>query len=67
MSKTYKKIEIVGTSEKSFEEAVRNGVHRAADTVKNMDWFEVTELRGRIDDGTPAEFQVTLKIGFRIE
>ena len=67
MSKTYKKIEIVGTSEKSFEEAVRNGVQRAADTVKNMDWFEVTELRGRIDDGAPGEFQVTLKIGFRIE
>jgi flavin-binding protein dodecin len=67
LSNTYKKIEIVGTSEKSFEEAVRNGVQRASETVKNMSWFEVAELRGRIDDGAAAEFQVTLKIGFRIE
>lgn len=67
MSKTYKKIEIVGTSEQSFDDAVRNGVKRAAETVKNMDWFEVSELRGRIDDGAALEFQVTLKIGFRLE
>lgn len=67
MSNTYKKIEIVGTSEKSYEEAVRSGVKRAAETVKNMDWFEVVELRGRIDDGAVAEFQATLKIGFRLE
>ena len=67
MSKTYKKIEIVGTSPDSFAEAVKNGVDRAAKTVKNMDWFEVSELRGRIEDGRAAEFQVTLKIGFRLE
>ncbi len=67
MSKTYKKIEIVGTSPKSFEEAVRNGIGRASETVKNMDWFEVDELRGRIDDGAVAEYQVTLKVGFRLE
>ena len=66
-SKTYKKIEIVGTSSESFSQAVANGVARAAKTVKNMDWFEVTESRGRIQDGAPAEFQVTLKIGFRLE
>ena len=64
---TYKKIEIVGTSPKSFAEAVQNGIARASQTVKNMDWFEVTELRGRIDDGKAAEFQVSLKIGFRLE
>lgn len=66
-SKTYKKIEIVGTSPSSFSEAVRNGIERASKTVKNMDWFEVVELRGRIDDGAVAEHQVTLKIGFRLE
>ena len=67
MDKTYKKIEIVGTSADSYDEAVRNGVKRAAETVNNLDWFEVVELRGRIDDGAVAEFQATLKIGFRLE
>lgn len=67
MSKTYKKIEIVGTSDKSFAEATQEGVQRAAKTIKNMDWFEVTELRGRIEDGAAKEFQVTMKIGFRLE
>lgn len=66
-NKTYKKIELVGTSPKSFSDAVQNGIERAAETVKNMDWFEVVELRGRIDDGAVAEYQATLKIGFRIE
>lgn len=64
---TYKKIEIVGTSPNSFSDAVRNGVERAAKTVKHMNWFEVDEMRGRIDDGVVAEYQVTLKIGFRLE
>lgn len=67
MNKTYKKIEIVGTSAASFSEAVQNGIERAAQTVKNMDWFEVSEFRGRIEDGAAAEFQVTLKIGFRLQ
>lgn len=67
MNKTYKKIEIVGTSPKSFEDAVQSGISRAAKTVKNMAWFEVTEQRGRIGDGGATEFQVTLKIGFRLE
>jgi len=64
---TYKKIEIVGTSKKSVSNAIENGLKRAAETVKNMDWFEVVETRGRIDDGTVGQFQVTLKIGFRLE
>jgi len=67
LSKTYKKIEIVGTSEKSYEHAIRSGVERAAETVKNLDWFEVTELRGRIEGGAVAEFQASLRIGFRLE
>ena len=67
MSKTYKKIEIVSTSEKSFSDAVQNGIQRASQTVKNMDWFEVVESRGRIEAGAVAEYQVTLKVGFRLE
>jgi len=65
--KTYKKIEIVGTSRESFRAAVQNGVERAAKTLQNLAWFEVTEMRGRIDEGTVGEYQVTLKVGFRLD
>lgn len=64
---TYKLIELVGTSTNSAEDAVRNAVQRAARTVKNMRWFEVTETRGQIDNNQIAHWQVTLKIGFTIE
>jgi len=63
----YKKIEIVGSSQKGFEEAVRNALARAKKTVRNMRWFEVIETRGYIDDGKVGEWQVTLKIGFTLE
>lgn len=66
-SKTYKKIEIVGTSPDSVSAAIQNGVARASKTVKHMDWFEVAEMRGRIENGAVVEHQVTLKIGFRLE
>ena len=64
---TYKKIEIVGTSSESVDKAIQSGVDRARETVKNMDWFEVTELRGRIGDAGIEEYQVALKIGFRLD
>lgn len=67
MPGTYKKITIVGTSEVSFAEAVKQAVKDASKTVRNMDWFEVEEMRGRIKDGQVAEFQVTLKIGFKLD
>jgi flavin-binding protein dodecin len=67
MPGTYKKIEIVGTSSASFAEAVREAVKDASKTVRHMDWFEVAEMRGRIKDGQVAEFQVTLRIGFKLE
>jgi flavin-binding protein dodecin len=67
MSGTYKKIEIVGTSPTSFYEAVKAGIAEASKTVHHMDWFEVVEERGAIKDGKVAEFQVTLRIGFKIE
>ncbi len=67
MSAVYKKIEIVGTSPVSFAEATRSAVEEASRTVRNMSWFEVTEQRGAIRDGKVSEFQVTLKVGFRVE
>lgn len=63
----YKKIELVGSSPSSIEEAVRNAVERAAKTVRNMRWFEVTETRGHIEDGKIAHWQVTVEIGFTLD
>jgi flavin-binding protein dodecin len=63
----YKKIEIVGTSPVSFAEATRVAVATAAQSVRNMSWFEVAEQRGAIKDGKVLEFQVTLRIGFAVE
>ena len=67
MERTYKKIEIVGVSEKSFAEATQNAVAKAGKTLRNLDWFEVVEMRGLIQKGKVKEFQVTVKIGFRLE
>ncbi len=64
---TYKKIEMVGSSKTSIEDAINNALAECAKSIKNMDWFEVVETRGDINDGKVAHFQVTLKIGFRIE
>jgi flavin-binding protein dodecin len=63
----YKKIEIVGSSSKSIEDAIENAVTRAGQSVKNLRWFEVAETRGHIEDGKVKHYQVTLKIGFRLE
>jgi flavin-binding protein dodecin len=67
MPGTYKIVELVGTSPTSFAEAVKAAVVEASKTVRHMDWFEVVEERGRIADGKVQEFQVTIKIGFKIE
>jgi len=67
MPGTYKKIQVVGTSPVSFAEAVRNAIRDASATVRHMDWFEVVEMRGRLKDGEVAEFQVTIRIGFKLE
>ena len=64
--KTYKLIELVGVSENSIEEAIQNAVARANQTLKNLDWFEVIEARGMIQDGTVNQFQVKIKVGFRL-
>lgn len=64
---TYKKIEIVGTSPISSDEAIKNALAECGKRIDFMDWFEVVETRGHIIDGQVSHFQVTLKVGFRIE
>ena len=63
----YKKIELVGSSPSSIEEAVSTALARAAQTVRNMRWFEVVETRGHIVDGKVDHWQVTLRVGFTLE
>jgi dodecin len=67
MSGTYKLVRLVGTSNASFSEAVKNAVAEASKTIRHMDWFEVIEQRGMIRNGQVLEFQVTVNIGFKIE
>lgn len=64
---TYRVTEIVGTSSDGIDQAVRNGITRAAQTLRGLDWFEVTQIRGHLDDGDIAHVQVTMKVGFRLE
>ena len=66
MGNTYKLIELVGTSDQSFSEAVQNAISEASRTVKGLSWFEVVEQRGRITDNRVEEYQVKLRVGFRI-
>ncbi len=66
-NRTYRVSEIVGTSPDGIEAAVRNGIERASQTLRHLDWFEVTQVRGQIKDGTVEHFQVGMKIGFRLE
>jgi hypothetical protein len=63
----YRVTEIVGSSPESLDDAIRNGVARAAETLRNVEWFEVTEIRGQVADGSVAHFQVGMKLGFRLE
>ena len=62
-----KRIEMTGTSEVGSDEAIRNAILRASESIKNMDWFKVIEVRGRIDEGAVQYWQVTIKIGFKLE
>jgi hypothetical protein len=63
----YRLSEIVGSSPNSVEEAIRTAIAKAAQTVRNIDWFETQEIRGQVADGEVAHFQVTMKIGFRVD
>ncbi|OBK96489.1 dodecin family protein [Mycobacterium asiaticum] len=64
---TYRVIEIVGTSPDGVDAAIKSGLARASDTMRNLDWFEVQSVRGHLVDGSVAHYQVTMKVGFRLE
>jgi flavin-binding protein dodecin len=63
----YKLVELVGSSSSSIEDAVQNAITRAADSIRNMRWFQVVETRGYLEDGKVAYWQVTIKVGFTVE
>jgi flavin-binding protein dodecin len=63
----YKSVEITGSSSSGVDDAIRNAVGKASQTLRNLDWFEVTSIRGHIEEGAVAHTQVTMKIGFRLE
>ena len=66
-NRTYRVTEIVGTSPESVDTAIRNGIERASSSLRHVDWFEVTQIRGHVQDGRVDHFQVGLKVGFRLE
>jgi flavin-binding protein dodecin len=63
---TYKVIDLVGTSPDGIDQAIRNAIERANQTVRGLDWFQVTEIRGHIENGSVGHFQVSIKVGFQI-
>jgi flavin-binding protein dodecin len=63
----YRLSEIVGTSPTSIDDAIRTGLSKAAQTVRNIEWFQTGEIRGQVVDGEVAHFQVTMKVGFRVD
>jgi flavin-binding protein dodecin len=65
--RTYVVNEIVGTSTEDVNNAIRNGIKRASRTLRNLDWFELVEVRGAIQNGEVAHYQVTMKVGFRLD
>lgn len=67
MDHVYRVTEIVGSSSNSLDEAIRNGIGRATSTLRNVDWFEVTEIRGAVQEDRVNYFQVGMKVGFRLE
>ncbi|MGW0993345.1 dodecin [Streptomyces sp. NPDC002520] len=64
---TYRVTEIVGTSHEGIDQAIRNGIARADQTLRNLDWFEVSQVRGQIENGRIEHYQVCMKVGFRLE
>jgi len=67
MEKTYKQIELIGISEKGYEEAIQNAVAKASKSIHGLSWFEVLEQRGSIADGKVAEYQVIIKAAFKLD
>jgi flavin-binding protein dodecin len=66
-NRTYRVTEIVGTSDEGVDQAIKNGIARANESLRHLDWFEVTEIRGHIRDGAVDHVQVGMKVGFRLE
>jgi flavin-binding protein dodecin len=64
---TYRVTEIVGTSHEGIDQAIRNGIARADQTLRNLDWFEILQVRGQIENGRIEHYQVCMKVGFRLE
>ena len=64
---TYKVTEIVGSSSEGIDAAVRSGIARASESLRHLGWFEVTDIRGHLENGTVAHYQVTMKVGFRLD
>lgn len=67
MSSTYKMVTLIGTSPESYEAAIENALSDASASLRNLSWFEVVEMRGRILEGRAAEFQVKIQVGFKVE
>ena len=67
MGKTFKMVYLVGTSDRSYEDAIQNAVTAASASLRHLGWFEVEEMRGRIDDGKVVEYQVKIQVGFKVE
>jgi dodecin len=67
MSNVYKKVELVGSSREGVDDAIRTAIAKASASLRNLDWFEVKEIRGWIDEGEVQHFQVTIQVGFRLE
>ena len=66
-NRIYRVSEVVGTSPDGIDDAIRNAVARASTTLRHLDWFEVTQVRGQVKDGGVEHFQVSMKLGFRLE
>jgi hypothetical protein len=67
MERTYKQIELIGISEKGYEDAIQNAVAKASESLRGLSWFEVLEQRGRIAEGKVAEYQVIIKAAFKLD
>jgi flavin-binding protein dodecin len=67
VSHVYKKIELVGSSKDGVDDAIKGAIRKAGETMRNLDWFEVKEIRGWVKDGEAQHFQVTMQVGFRID
>lgn len=63
----YKKVEVVGSSKVSIDDAISQGIERTSKTVSNVEWFEVQEIRGHVEDGKVGHYQVVMKVGFRLD